>query len=249
MKKEFNLEIFNRMLDKVVKWNAIGGNSVDNKGLIPTYMALSREEFFGKDEFLQGWFSDDKVMQADGLGDLVFTFGFLCKLVGSKDYLLSDEGVLISNIKSLISYMTNNLIEADLQDSQFWCEDLYALCLKFSEIMDVEGVFNTIYESNMSKYMPKSQVEAVAEPFNISLDGWEEGNAETLNSSVERVLQEEYAMIRDQGRYAGISSYENEGYIVFTAEEDLQSGVVFSTPKIIKPSCFQEVTGLEQFIY
>ncbi len=233
MKKEFNLEVFNRMLDKVVKWNAIGGNSVDNKDLIPTYVALSREEFFGKDEFLQGWFSGDKVMQADGLGDLVFTFGFLCKLLRSEDIILTDKGILLSDIKSRIGSLSYNLLSEE-DESEYWCEDLYALCLKFSEIMDVEGVFNTIYESNMSKYMHRSDLFA---------------RAIYENTSVAEELIRQYSTIEEQGRYKGISSYRNEDYIVFTAEEDLQSGVVFPTPKIIKPSCFQEVTGLEQFIY
>ena len=228
MKKEFNLEVFNRMLDKVVKWNDIGGNSVDNKDLIPTYVALSREEFFGKDEFLQGWFSGDKVMQADGLGDLVFTFGFLCKLLRSEDILLTDKGIMLSDIKGRIGAISYNLLDED-DDSQFWCEDLYALCLKFSEIMDVEGVFNTIYESNMSKYLDSSNF-------------W-------TKEERDLALHKEVAYIISQGRYAEVSYYESNGYIVFTAEKDLQSGVVFPTPKIVKPSCFQEVTGLEQFIY
>ena len=228
MKKEFNLEIFNGMLDKVVHWNAIGGNSVDNKGLIPTYVALSREEFFGKDEFLQGWLSGDKVMQADGLGDLVFTFGFLCKLVKSEDILLTDKGIMLSGIQGRIGSISYNLLDED-DETEYWCEDLYALCLKFSEIMDVEGVFNTIYESNMSKYLDSS----------------------TFWTKEERdlALHKDIDYIISQGRYSGISYYESNGYIVFTAEEDMQSGVKFPTPKIVKPSCFQEVTGLGQFIY
>lgn len=234
MKKEFNLEIFNRMLDKVVKWNAIGGNSVDNKDLIPTYVALSREEFFGKDEFLQGWFSGDKVMQADGLGDLVFTFGFLCKLLRSEDILSTDKYLILSGIKSRVVAIAYDLLDADdLQDQDndflLWYEDLYALCLKFSEIMDVEGVFNTIYESNMSKYLDSSNF-------------W-------TKEERDLALHKEVDYIISQGRYAEVSYYESNGYIVFTAEKDLQSGVVFPTPKIVKPSCFQEVIGLEQFIY
>ena len=95
--------------------------------------------------------------------------------------------------------------------------------------MDVEGVFNTIYESNMSKYLDSSNF-------------W-------TKEERDLALHKEVDYIISQGRYAEVSYYESNGYIVFTAQEDLQSGVVFPTPKIVKPSCFQEVTGLEKFIY
>ena len=61
--------------------------------LIPAYLQLSREEFYSRNEFLQGWFTGDKVMQADGIADLVFTYGFFCILEGEDVHGIDEYSV------------------------------------------------------------------------------------------------------------------------------------------------------------
>lgn len=221
-KKNFTLETFERMIEKVVFWNKLGGNEVTDDSLIPVYQQLSQEEFFGKDEFLQGWFTGDKVTQADGTGDFIFVQGFLCELMQDTTIDLNDEeiGKLYPKTNLIVADLAHNIING-YEDYQ----GLYILCRKMSEIMDVEAVFNAVYESNMTKFVNKDELY-----HGFCLDG-------------------EIQHIEDQGRYADVTYKEVGDYYVFTAGRDVKSGVVFDKPKVIKPSTFKEVCDLSQFIY
>ena len=216
MNKEFTLKTFEGMLDKVVFWNSLAGNLPEDKTLEPVYLQLTREEMFGKNEFLQGWFTGDKVMQADGIADLLFTGGMLSRIQKTEheyDYIeLSTNEVVAS------------LAEDIIDNSLGVYDSLYALCLKMSEVMDVEAVFNAVYESNMTKYVHEVQL----------------GDFD---------LDEEVRIIEEQNRYSGVDYHKVGSYYIFTARQDVQSGVVFDKPKIVKPSTFKEVQGLAQFIY
>ena len=171
---------------------------------------------FGQNEFLQGWFTGDKVMQADGIADLLFTGGMLSRIQKTEheyDYIeLSTNEVVAS------------LAEDIIDNSLGVYDSLYALCLKMSEVMDVEAVFNVVYESNMTKYVHEVQL----------------GDFD---------LDEEVRIIEEQNRYSGVDYHKVGSYYIFTARQDVQSGVVFDKPKIVKPSTFKEVQGLAQFIY
>lgn len=221
-KKEFTLEVFNSILDKVVLWNSVAGNKVSDEGLIPVYLQLSREEFYGHNEFLQGWFTGDKVMILDGICDLLFTVGFLSKLAGSKPVNTETHFYTLEKENTEIDYLSSNLLR---EDYRFLQSNLFYFCKAMSAYFDIEGAFESVYESNMSKYIHKSEV-------------WH-GN----------YLDDEVSQIEDKGRYADVS-YRKEGeYFIITAGRDAESGVVFDKPKIIKPSTFHEPKGLEQFIY
>lgn len=216
--KEFTLKTFEGMLDKVVFWNSLAGNDQYDTSLIPVYLQLSREEFYNSKEFLQGWFTGDKVMQADGIADLVFTYGFFC-ILEREDVYYIDEYQAVNYTDSAITEMSTNLING------MWdLYNLYTLCLKMSEVMDVEAVFNAVYESNMTKYVHEAQL----------------GDFD---------LDEEVRIIEGKNRYSGVDYHKVGSYYIFTAKQDVQSGVVFDKPKIVKPSTFKEVQGLEQFIY
>ena len=219
LKKEFTLKTFEGMLDKVVFWNSLAGNDVKDESLIPVYLQLAREEFFGQNEFLQGWFTGDKVMQADGVADLVFTYGFLCKLMQDSSVYENDVEIKSYSLEDMVNHLSTNLIYGYEN-----YEALYSLCLKMSEVMDVEAVFDTVYESNMTKYVHEAQL----------------GDFD---------LEEEVRIIEEQNRYSGVDYHKVGSYYIFTAKQDVQSGVVFDKPKIVKPSTFKEVQGLEQFIY
>jgi len=208
-----------------VVWNKIGGNEVEDKSLIPIYTQLSREEMFGQNEFLQGWFTGDKVMQADGVGDLLFTVGMLCELTDSCEHFqcITSEWKGAFSTEEVISLLSSSLI--DIEDTLELRETLFALCVKMSEIMDVERVFRVISDSNYSKYVHEDMLY-----HGFDLDG-------------------EADLIESKGRYGDVKYKKVGDYYVFTAGKDLESGVVFDKPKIIKSSLFREVEGLEKFIY
>ncbi len=220
-KKEFTLETFDRIIDKVVFWNSLVGNLPEDKSLEEVYLQLSREEMFGKNEFLQGWFTGNRVMQADGVGDLLFTVGMLGSI--SKDFHLvnSSECLDFFDHSETVSILASALI--DYNGAVF--DPLFALCVKMSEVMDVESIFEVIYESNMSKYVHVDNLYG-----GFCLDG-------------------EVQAIESKGRYAGVDYKRVGDYYVFTALRDLESGVEFDKPKIVKSSLFKDVEGLEEFIY
>ncbi|UUW39778.1 hypothetical protein VP14_091 [Vibrio phage VPMCC14] len=224
-KKEFTRKDFDAIIHSVVEWNKVGGNEVEDKSLIPIYTQLSREEMFGQNEFLQGWFTGDKVMQSDGMGDLIFTVGMLCELTGSDEDFVIPMEAYIEEFKTeeIIGDIAKELIESH----EFTClrEDLFAFCLKMSEFMDVDGVFRVISESNYSKYVHEDELY-----HGFDLDG-------------------EVSLIESEGRYGDVSYKKVGNYYVFTAGKDLESGVVFDKPKIIKSSLYHEPVGLEQYIY
>ena len=224
-KKEFTRNTFDAIVQDVVQWNKIGGNEVEDKTLIPIYTQLSREEMFGQNEFLQGWFIGDKVMQADGVGDLLYTCAMLCELTYSpEDFQVNPlEWKNLFTTEEVISLLSSSLI--NVEDYYELREHLFALCVKMSEIMDVGGVFHKISESNYSKYVHEDELY-----HGFDLDG-------------------EVFDIESKGRYGYISYKKVGNYYVFTAGKDLESGVVFDKPKIIKSSLFHEPAGLEHFIY
>ena len=156
--KEFNVEVFDRMIDKVVLWNSIGGNYPENKELEEIYLTLSREEMFSNNEFLQGWFTKDWEMVCDGLADLVFTVGFLGKVVNNE---MEDIDITLDyeDPESIIAELAHNLIDFNKNYSKCYVwEMLYHLCLKLSEFIDVESVFEEVYKSNMSKYLHEAEL-------------------------------------------------------------------------------------------
>lgn len=223
MKKEFTLKTFKRMIGKVVEWNEIGGNSVEDTSLIPVYIQLSREEFYGQSEFLQGWFTGDKEMQADGVGDLLFVYGFLCELMKDNSVYSNDEELDSHNEAEIIDHLSANLIHGDEN-----YEALYTFCRKMSHHMDIEAVFNRVHTSNLSKFVHES----------VLLEGF--------------CLDGEVQHIESQGRYSGVDWKQVGEYFVFTARQDVQSGVVFNTPKVVKSSRFvdvEELGGLLEFVY
>lgn len=221
--KEFTVETFNKMLDKVVFWNSLAGNSAEDKNLIPMYLTLSREEMFGANEFLQGWFNGDKVMQADGVADLVFTVGFFARLLGDSDLYLDKDDWNSFDIDEAISNLTTDLI---LKSDYGVYDSLFGLCYKMSEYMDVEEIFNQVYESNMSKFLYDPD-------FTMTMG--------TLDGEIHQ--------IEDEGRYGDLEAKRVGDYWILLAGKDLRENKLFPKAKIVKPSTFFEPKNLEKFIY
>lgn len=230
-KKEFTVEDVLYMYDTVEKWNIYCGNLSDDKSLISMYRDLTHAEFYGKNEFLQGYESGDLVMQLDGLGDLVYTTFFWD--------VLSCTDVPTHTLREVIGQSTTfdidtrvNYLKDALEDGYSWgtTYNLIRLLILYSDVADIRGVFDAVTVSNYSKIPLVSEVV---------------DENHTLDDEVKR--------IEGQGRYKNVSYKlldSNEGQrVIFTAMEDLQDGVVFSKPKIIKSRAFKEVEDLSQYIY
>lgn len=226
-KKKLTVDDILYMYKTVLDWNTYCGNNVNDKSLIPMYNDLSKAEFYGKNEFLQGYESGDLVMQLDGVGDLAYTTfywellsygmpkedGFEFKIKRNLDCTVQDLG-----------YALNNACET------FAADCVVHLMQNYAEVADVVGVFNAITTSNYSK------VPLVSE---VVYDG--------------HTLEDEVVRITNEKRYGDVS-YKlidtPEGQrVVFLAMKDLQDGVTFSKLKIIKSRSFKEVEDLSKFIY
>lgn len=220
MKKEFTDKTIDTVLEKVVLFNKVAGNSEGDTSLIPIYTQLTKEEFFQDNEFLQSYFKDDVVGMADGIGDLLFTGGYLSILQGNNIYFENNISHKF-NMKEIIGSLSFDLIT---------CNDpkvLGALCYSLSRFMDVEGVFNRIFESNMSKFLHKDLV-------------------------MEDVLEKEIEFIESNSRYGDIEYKLVGDYYVFLAGKDIKNNMIFNKPKIVKPSTYsspEDLGGLEEFIY
>lgn len=205
---------FNKMIQTVIDWNHIAGNDVKDDALKDLYMKLAREEMFGTDELMQGWLTNDPEKIMDGVGDLIYTYGFLCALEhgGVPEFEPQDD---VGNVKESLVDVARSLIISKPDINK-----LYVLLTYMSEIMDVEGVFDTITTSNMSKF---PLVDDVSCPY------------------------KELEKIQSQGRYDDISFIEFDGRYVFFADKDIKAGVIFDEPKIVKPSQFQEPEDLIKY--
>lgn len=225
MNKKFTVETFNSMIQKVVEWNKLGGNHVEDKSLIPTYTQLSREEVFSQNELLQGWFSQDKILMGDGIADLVYTAGYLSELLECKidESYLQQGGVL--SVEGCLSNIAGSLINFDSFSKEMLKTDLYLLCKAMNKLMDVEAIFEVVSVSNYSKFLHENELY-----HGFCLDG-------------------EIQYIEDQGRYKGVDYHKEGAYYIFTAKEDLKNKVVFDKPKVVKHSKFKEVEDFSEFIY
>lgn len=230
-KKEFTVEDVLYMYDTVEKWNTYCGNLTSDKSLIPMYHGLSEAEFYGKGEFLEGYNSGDLVMQLDGLGDLSYTVFEWDMLEYYEGELPTLQEVFCKSTTfdkaTHITYLINALGDGYASGAAY---NLIKLLIIYSDVADIRGVFDAITVSNYSK-IPLA-TEVVDENY-------------TLDDEVKR--------IEAQGRYAQVGYKlldSDEGQrVIFTAMEDLQDGVVFSKPKIIKSRAFNEVCDLNKFIY
>lgn len=218
-KKELTLKDYNSMYSNVITWNNIAGNSSNDEATKSLYLKLSREEFFGKNEFLEGWLSGDKEKIIDGVCDLIFTVAMYCKCTDSYNQD-SDTIAFASKWEEdkLVAMLAASLITGDVD------MDLFTMFLvKMSEKFDIESAFDEVSKSNYSKFI------------------------NTFEQVIDVAEEKEY--ITGQGRYEGIDYMEVDNYGFFTASADVTTGTVFDKPKLVKPSTFQEPQNLTTYWY
>lgn len=220
------------MQEQVIKFNEIAGNNVKDKSLIALYKSLTEEELLGEDELINSWNKSDMVGVLDGLIDSVFVSFYWAVLNGhgfsknntDKWYKSAVDEVDTYSTEELLGFLRDHL----KHDNPFGYQtDFTVLLYKLSEKFDIVSAFDIINESNLSKFVNSNR----------------EGGVEQQD------LDLELKYIGSQGRYGGVDYHKVGDYYVFTAKEDVKNNVVFTKSKIVKPSSFKEVEGLEQFIY
>ena len=226
VKGKLTVEDFLYFQEEVIKWNEVFGNSRYDKTLISTYHNLTKEEFYGKREYLDSVTTGNLVGELDGLIDMIFTGFFLAVLC---DNILSRE-----HCQSLLNQTLCNFDEEDLDTFLSWDplnnsfmvrEALIDLLIRGSNLFNIRGAFDRVLESNYSKAVD------VREPINIT---------------------EELFKIEKAGRYAELSTNTTGGYIIIKAHKDLREGKEYLKGKIIKSSLFkspEDLGGLDEFIY
>lgn len=221
--KRLTIEDLLYMQDKVVEWNKIFGIYPSSKEMVPLYQALSHEEFFGEDEFLESYKKGDHEGILDGCADLAFTVMQWAVMSG---YFIreTDKSVLIppSNVDFEISCLEYEISHKFAWEAQ---TALMTVLYLLSEKYDILGAFDRVCESNYSKALHKD-------------------NSVDIEAEIEYILS--------QGRYEDITCEESGDYYVFKAGKDLQSGVVFDKGKVVKHSKFvsvEDLGGLSEFVY
>lgn len=220
------------MQDQVIKFNEIAGNNVKDKSLISLYKSLTEEELLGEDELIDSWNKEDMVGVLDGLIDSVFVCFYWAVLNGYGFSKSSSDKWYETAIDEVETYSTEELLSFLVDELKFdnpfgYQTNFIILLYKLSEKFDIVSAFDIINGSNLSKFVNVNRKEGVDQ----------------------QDLDLEVKYISSQGRYGGVNYHKVGDYYVFTAKEDVKNNVVFTKSKIVKPSSFKEVEGLEQFIY
>jgi hypothetical protein len=216
--------------DTVVQFNTLIGNDLDTSDeelkakFLSTYQSLSLEEIKGDLELLESIKVGDKAGILDGICDLIYTGFAYCYISGGRCDLDRGESWLLKGDwkKGLggdtpEQYIEHTLGELEKGDAFGFQTGLLHLLGHFYKDFDIVKGFERVTKSNFSKAIPITDIKN---------------------------LDEEIKTIEDKGRYAGIGTREVNGFMVFTAMEDLQEGRKFASPKIIKASSFVDVEAL-----
>ncbi|AUR86282.1 hypothetical protein NVP1084O_075 [Vibrio phage 1.084.O._10N.261.49.F5] len=241
--RQLTVEQFKYMEDKVLEWNTVFGNNLDDGSLISTYVKLCIEEgneyvnapqkavelFKVKYGRMPSKSEEDQTELLtighceciDALGDSVFT-GFMLNRLKTEDTY--DDWFEEFVTSPLIITSFDELVHL-LKKGELYTYTTYLTyqLLEDSERYNIFGAFQRICESNFSK-------------------------AATKDVDIEK----EIAYIESQGRYVDVFAEESGDYIIFKARKDLVEGNTFEKGKIVKPSTFvsvEDLGGLEEFIY
>lgn len=227
MKNKLTLEDVLEMFRTVIEWNSYAGNLPSDKTLDKVYHQLTVAEFSGKNEFLVGVHSHNDELILDGVADLTFTSFMWAAINGMDEELLKatfNTAEICSGFGEATYGGTIKLMDYYIEekDSFQFVRELLTFMLITEYKYDFVGSFGEVQASNLSKF-PK--VEDVKCP------------------------ETELEIILDKGRYVGLDYKEINGRYIFTAMQDLEDGVRFDKPKVIKPSIFQDVKDLQRFVY
>ena len=228
------------MNDKVSAFNLVSGNKVaDYQSLIPSYHKFTEEEF---EELVTAIDNKDDVEVVDAVCDLVYTGFYLSKLktretiiqrgYSSYNKMLVDTGILLDvhrmPFREVVSALSDFLVVSNYKAVHVCIIRLVFLLEK--QGVDMQGAFNEVTSSNMSKFVDTT------------------GTSPTQNFEM---ISKEITKLEDAGRYGNISYnitfHNSKGYVSFRAGSDITNNRTFDAPKIVKPSTFFE-PKLEKFL-
>ncbi len=211
------------MEDKVLEWNVLFGNDLNNKNLIDTYINLCIEE---GTEWVQAIKDQNHVEILDAICDSVFTGFMLNRLQEGGGYgkwfEVEDLGFPV-------------ILEKFIEDLQTKQIHSYTTCLvaevyQASQHYNILEAFNRVAESNFSKAISKLAVE---------------------NGEIS--LQDCVTEVESAGRYEDVFVHETESRFLIKARKDLQEGKEYPDGKIVKGDSWyksvEDLGGLEEFIY
>lgn len=229
--KRLTPEDFRYMESKVLEWNTLFGNSLEDDSLIEVYQGLVEEEC--KETFKA--LKENNVPEIiDGLCDLMYVAGFLwlLKREGLDTTFLNDVSKggydFIGEIRSVI---TKNLSEIVVTTTDSFALQTYVVSL-LSEVSlsyNILEAFNRVSESNFSKAISKKDVDS--------------GKID-LDECVESVY--------DGGRYDEVYYEPCGDYFIIKAKVDKEENKTYPTGKVCKGFWYKSVEdlgGLEEFIY
>lgn len=223
-------EDFIFMQEGVISFNKMIGNKLTleeaQPDLIETYRLLSIEELTGEGELMDSIEKKDKVGTLDGYIDCVFTMFYYACLEGidlNKDHLWLRVVTLLLEplcLQKELDYILLNLTDDDAEKAQI---NIITLMISEQDNFNFVAAFKEVLRSNYSKFAIKKDID----------------------------IEKELAYITSAGRYGELSYDEivvdGKVYIAFKANIDLQSGVTYTKPKLIKCSTFSE-PELGQFV-
>lgn len=224
MDKMLTQEQLQYMEDKVLEWNVLFGNDLNNENLIDTYINLCIEE---GTEWLQAVKDRNHVEIIDAICDSVFTGFMLNRLQQSKGYgkwfEVEDLNYNI-DVEALVNSLKGKYPDVFTYTSHLVCAVYCA-----SKHYNIFEAFKRVSESNFSKAISKLAVE----------------NGEIC-------LQGCISEVESAGRYEDVFIFETESHFLIKARKDLQEGKDYPQGKIIKGSWYlsvEDLGGLEEFIY
>lgn len=216
-------ENLKKYYNNVLLWNYIGGNRIENKQLINTYVGLVDEE---SNETIDGLKEEDQIEIIDGVIDSLVVGSYLYAVKRDisdfanvsfdvADMPLFDLIYKMEELKDLFRDDEGNLKDEFSDHVEEFMSYAEAIYMKLSEYVDVEGAFEEILKSNWSKYPTTESVDAEAEVVYIEAQG------------------------RYSGVYSSVSTSPNgDSFYVF--KEGTKG-------KVVKPSVFKE-PSLQKYI-
>lgn len=146
------VEQFQYMEDKVLEWNKVFGNDLNDKSLIPTYVNLCIEE---GSEYVKADQTDNHVEKVDALVDSVYTGFMLNRLQEGQSYGKWFSAVITDNMTT----PSLRILLSALKEYEYiygYTTNLPVILLEESEHYDIFNAFKLITESNFSKAAPLS---------------------------------------------------------------------------------------------
>lgn len=213
--------------DKVIEWNELFGNSVNNKDLVEDYKNYTIEEIGGKNELIHSALSDNYEGVLDAVCDIIYTGFMYLSLVG-KPFVKDEE---FKDITKGVSFLTTGvtmnsaLKNGDIDKFKMYLINILTVS---KDKFDLDKAFARVTESNFSKAFTLPEGASSHELYKY-------------REAVEK-----------EGRYKDIFFEYHNGRYIAKAKTDTRENKTFDAGKIIKSdywySSVEKLGGLKSYI-